>query len=156
MKNRKSLQDNGCLPSPALVISPAFFLTAAIFCLLQNLQPASPHSVFPLKVRLALISILSGWYGIQFHKFIVLVIFFFFVPYLWTWMNKGNIPFKRRKGTKMTHIYLLPASPVRSVLVKMCNPPNPPKSLVSQTALEGSHCDCENDWDLINYPPWLM
>lgn len=22
--------------------------------------------------------------------------------------------------------------------------------LVSQTALEGSHCDCENDWDLIN------
>lgn len=80
---------------------------------------------------------------------------FFFVPYLWTWMNKGNIPFKRRKGTKMTHIYLLPASPVSSVLVKMCKPP-PKKSLVSQTALEGSHCDCENDWDLINYPPWLM
>lgn len=24
------------------------------------------------------------------------------------------------------------------------------QSLVSQTALEGSHCDCENDWDLIN------
>lgn len=24
------------------------------------------------------------------------------------------------------------------------------RRLVSQTALEGSHCDCENDWDLIN------
>lgn len=71
-------------------------------------------------------------------------------------MNEGNIPLKKeeREKKKEASHQPHPPSPVCTVVQKIYKYKK--KSLVSQTALEGSHCDCENDWDLINSPQRLM
>lgn len=66
-------------------------------------------------------------------------------------------PFKKeeRERKKEASHQPHPPSPVCTVVQKIYKYKKK-KSLVSQTALEGSHCDCENDWDLINSPQRLM
>ena len=71
------------LPIPASCISHSLYVSLALF------------------VCLALIAILSRWYRIQFHKFIVLVKKKKNVPpYLQMWMNGGSIPLKKKKKKK--------------------------------------------------------
>lgn len=62
------------------------------------------------------------------------------------WLNKGKEPTQRARERERKRHQLQPPSCTSAVQrIYKLN-----QRLVSQTAFEGTHCDCENDWDLIN------
>lgn len=131
------------------VISPVFTVkTTSILHLFSSL---TVYLSVCLSLLVCLASIkkrkkLSRWYKIQFHKFIVLVKISCPISVN---VNEWRECIKKIQIKIPLHInfalHLQRAPWYRRFI-------SPKKSVVSQTALEGSHCDCENDWDLINSP----
>lgn len=77
------------------------------------------------------------------------LLFWFFVPLsvnVKEWIKEASM--LKERGRESEGEASAPASILHTSVLQRISKWN--QRLVSQTALEGSHCDCESDWDLIN------